>query len=132
MKPEYVVYVLTALAAVVVVLTRLRLGKESAAGRHQVGAGILNVHTACGVLALVGWLVYLVGASDLVGVVALAFWWLTAIAGVLILLRWLPSRGRHATDARDDTWSEGPGLSVLAHLGMVVGVLVFSWFYVSR
>jgi hypothetical protein len=131
-KPEYVVYVLTVLAAVVVVLTRLRLGKESAAGRHQVGAGILNVHTACGVLALVGWLVFLVGASDLVGVVALAFWWLTALAGLLILLRWLPSRGRHATDARDDTWSEGPGLSVLAHLGMVVGVLVFSWFYVTR
>jgi hypothetical protein len=131
-KPEYVVYVLTALAAVVVVLTRLRLAKDTAAGRHQVGAGILNVHTACGVLALVGWGIYLVGASDLVGVIALAFWWLTAIAGLLILLRWLPSRGRHATDAKDDTWSAGPGLSVLAHLGMVVGVLVFSWFYASR
>ncbi len=132
MKPEYVVYVLTALAAVVVVLTRLRLAKDSAAGRHQVGAGILNVHTFCGVLALIGWVVYLVGESDLVGVVALAFWWLTAMAGLLILLRWLPSRGKHATGARDDTWSEGPGLSVLAHVGLVVGVLVFTWFYVSR
>jgi hypothetical protein len=131
-KPEYVVYVLTALAAVVVVLTRLRLAKDSAAGRHQVGLGILNVHTFCGVLALVGWVVYLVGASDLVGVVALAFWWLTAIAGMLILLRWLPSRGKHSTGAQDDTWSEGPGLSILAHVGMVVGVLVFTWFYVSR
>ncbi len=67
MKPEYVVYVLTALAAVVVVLTRLRLTKDAAAGRHQVGLGILNVHTFCGVLALVGWIVYLVGANDLVG-----------------------------------------------------------------
>ena len=132
MKPEYVVYVLTALAAVVVVLTRLRLTKETAAGRHQVGLGILNVHTAFGVLALVGWVVYLVGANDLVGIVALAFWWLTTLAGLLILLRWLPSRGRHATAARDDTWSEGPGLSVLAHVGMLVGVLVFTWFYVSR
>jgi hypothetical protein len=131
-KPEYVVYVLTFLAAVVVALTRIRLMKDSAAGRHQVGLGILNVHTFCGVLALVGWVVYLVGASDLVGVVALAFWWLTALAGLLILLRWLPSRGKHATGARDDTWSEGPGLSILAHVGMFVGVLVFTWFYVSR
>jgi hypothetical protein len=131
-KPEYVVYVLTFLAAVVVALTRIRLMKDSAAGRHQVGLGILNVHTFCGVLALVGWVVYLVGASDLVGVVALAFWWLTALAGLLILLRWLPSRGKHATGARDDTWSEGPGLSILGHVGMFVGVLVFTWFYVSR
>jgi hypothetical protein len=131
-KPEYVVYVLTFLAAVVVALTRIRLMKDSAAGRHQVGLGILNVHTFCGVLALVGWVVYLVGASDLVGVVALAFWWLTALAGLLILLRWLPTRGKHATGARDDTWSEGPGLSILAHVGMFVGVLVFTWFYVSR
>ena len=132
MKPEYVVYVLTALAAVVVVLTRLRLTKDAAAGRHQVGLGILNVHTFCGVLALVGWVVFLVGEDDLVGVVALAFWWLTTFAGLLILLRWLPSRGRHATGVRDDTWSEGPGLSILAHVGLLVGVLVFTWFYVSR
>jgi hypothetical protein len=131
-KPEYVVYVLTALAAVVVVLTRLRLTKDAAAGRHHVGVGILNVHTVCGVLALVGWIVYLAGANDLVGIVALAFWWLTTFAGLLILLRWLPSRGKHATGAREDSWSEGPGLSVLAHVGMFVGVLVFTWFYVSR
>ncbi len=132
MKPEYVVYVLTALAAVVVVLTRLRLSKDAAAGRHQVGGGIVNVHTFFGVLALVGWVVYLVGENDLVGIVALAFWWLTTFAGLLILLRWLPSRGKHATGARDDTWSEGPGLSVLAHVGLLVGVLVFTWYYVSR
>lgn len=132
MEPEYVVYVLTALAAVVVILTRLRLTKEAAAGRHQVGLGILNVHTACGALALAGWVVYLVGSNDVVGIVALAFWWLATFAGLLILLRWLPSRGRHATEARDDTWSEGPGLSVLAHVGMFVGVMVFTWFYVTR
>ena len=132
MKPEYVVYVLTALAAVVVVLTRLRLSKDSAGGRHHVGHGILNVHTFFGVLALVGWVVYLVGSNDLVGVVALACWWLTALAGLLILLRWLPSRGRHASGGGTDSWSDGPGLSVLAHVGMLVGVLVFTWYYVSR
>ncbi len=50
-------------------------------------------------------------------------------AGLLILGRWLPSRGRHAADATSDTWSEGPGLSVLAHVGMLVGVIVFTWAY---
>jgi len=129
---EYVVYVLTALAAVLVVLTRHRLTPEAAAGRHQVGLGILNVHTVCGVLALVGWIVYLLGENDLVGIIALAFWWLTAFAGLLILLRWLPSRGRHATTARTDSWLRGPGLSVLAHVGMLACVLVFTWYYVSR
>ena len=47
----------------------------------------------------------------------------TAVAGLLILVRWLPSRGKHAAEAREDTWSEGPGLSILAHVGMLVGVL---------
>jgi hypothetical protein len=131
-KPEYVVYVLTALAAVVVVLTRVRLAKGSAAGRHEVGLGILNIHTVCGVLALGGWIFYLVAADDLVGIVALAFWWLAVIAGLLILLRWLPTRGRHSSSTRDDSWSEGPGLSILAHVGLLIGVLVFTWFYVSR
>ncbi len=64
--------------------------------------------------------------------VALACWWLTALAGLLILLRWLPSRGRHASGGGEDSWSDGPGLSVLAHVGMLVGVLVFTWYYVSR
>ena len=70
--------------------------------------------------------------NDLVGIVALALWWVTAIAGVLILLRWLPTHGKHSSSSRDDSWSEGPGLSVLAHVGMVVGVLVFTWYYASR
>jgi hypothetical protein len=131
-KTEHLVYVLTGLAAVVVVLTRLQLTKEAPPGRHQVGLGILNAHSACAVLALVGWIVFLVGADDLVGIVALAFWWVTALAGLLILLRWLPSGGRHATGGGDGAWWVGPGLSVLGHVGMMVGVLVFTWYYVSR
>ena len=52
MSLEVIVYILTALAAVVVVLTRLRLRKEEGAGRHKVGTGLLNVHTFFGTLAL--------------------------------------------------------------------------------
>jgi hypothetical protein len=130
MSTEVIVYVLTALAAVVVVLTRLRLGREEGgAGRLQMGRGLVNVHTAAGALALVLWVVFLVTGNEAVGIAALAFWWIVVIAGLLILVRWLPSHGKHASDGQEDSWSEGPGLSILAHVGMLVGVLVFSWAY---
>ncbi|HEY3529584.1 MAG TPA: hypothetical protein VGK78_10560 [Nocardioides sp.] len=134
MKPEYIVYVLTFLSAVVVVLTRVRLSQTEAAGQHQVGMGTVNAHSGFGVVALLLWLAFLVTGHDmsLVGIVALFFYWLTALAGLMILLRWIPSRGRHASDSSDDSWSEGPGLSILAHVGMLVGVVVFTWFYATQ
>ena len=137
MSIEVVVYILTALAAVAVVLTRLRLGGEGGAGRLEVPRSLVNVHTGAGVLALVTWVVYLFADEEaplggaLMGIVALALWWVTAVAGLLILVRWLPSRGKHADQAREDSWSEGPGLSLLAHLGMLAGVLVFTYAYAA-
>jgi hypothetical protein len=135
---EVIVYVLTVLAAVVIVLTRLRLGRESGgAGRLQVGTGLLNLHTVAGVVALVVWVVFLVAPENstlggaTVGIIALAFWWVVVLAGLLILVRWLPSRGKHASQGRQDSWSDGPGLSILAHVGMLVGVLVFTWAYLT-
>lgn len=134
MKPEYIVYVLTFLSAVVVVLTRVRLSQSRAAGQHQVGMGTVNAHTGFGLVALALWVYFLVtGHNDsLVGVVALFFYWLAALVGMLILMRWVPSRGRHASGSADDSWSEGPGLSVLAHVGMVVGVIVFTWYFATH
>jgi len=133
---EVIVYILTALAGVVVVLTRLRLGKqEGGAGRVSVGATLLNLHTVAGTLALVVWVAYLVAeeetalGGELAGIIGLALWWVVTLTGLLILVRWVPSRGRHATSAKEDTWSEGPGLSILAHVGMLVGVLVFTYAY---
>jgi hypothetical protein len=133
-KPDYIVAALTFLSAVVVVLTRVRLSQSRAAGQHQVGMGTVNAHTGFGVLALVLWVYFLFTGHDrsLVGVVALFFYWLTALVGLLILTRWVPSRGKHASGSADDTWSEGPGLSVLAHVGMVVGVLVFTWYFATH
>jgi len=135
---DLIVYLLTALAAVVIVLTRLRLGREEGgAGRFQVGHALVNLHTSAGVLALVTWLLFLIAddssplGSPTVGIVALFFWWVVVFAGLLILIRWLPSHGRHAQTAKEDTWSEGPGLSVLAHVGMLVGVCVFTWAYLT-
>ena len=138
MSTSVIVYVLTALAAVVVVLTRLRLGrKDDAAGRFELGGGLLHLHTIAGVLALLIWVVFLVAPSDstaggsAVGIAALALWWVTSVCGLLILVRWMPSRGKHASAGTTDSWSEGPGLSVLAHVGMFVGVCVFTWAYLT-
>ncbi|MBC2932996.1 hypothetical protein [Nocardioides sp. zg-1228] len=132
-----VVWILTALAAVAIVLTRLRLRGESAAGRLSISRRVPWVHFGSGVVALVLWLGVLVAPEDspvggpLVGILAIACWWVTAICGLLILARWLPARGRHAPAAAGDSWSDGPGLSLLAHLGMVVGVLVFTYAYLT-
>jgi len=132
-----IVYILTALAAVVVVLTRLRLSGEGGAGNASVGQGAVNAHTTAGALALVVWLLFLVAdeesalGSETVGIIALALWWVTVVAGLLILVRWLPSRGKHASATREDSWSEGPGLSVLAHVGLLVGVAVFTFAYLT-
>jgi hypothetical protein len=136
---QTIVYVLTARAALVVVLTRLRLGRDEGAGRVYVGRTLLNVHTFSGVLALVAWLVFLLAGDSfsddteaLIGIAALALWWVVVLAGLLILVRWLPTRGRHAAGGTEDTWSEGPGLSVLAHVGMLAGVGVFTWAYLNN
>ena len=134
MKPEYIVYVLTFLSAVVVVLTRVRLSQARAAGHAQVGMGTVNAHTAFGVPALVLWVAFLVTGHDnsLIGVLGLFFYWLTTVVGLLILSRWKPSRGRHASSSTNDSWSEGPGLSILAHVGLLVGVFVFTWFFATQ
>lgn len=128
------VWVLTALAALVVVLTRLRLsGDES--GRFAVSDRLLAAHTLTGVAALVMWVTFLIAPDDtfvggsLFGVLALAMWWAVVVCGLLLLMRWLPSGGRHVPQDVGDAWGKGPGLSMLAHLGMAAGVLVFTWAY---
>ncbi|WP_310529307.1 hypothetical protein [Nocardioides sp.] len=135
---EVLVYVLTPLAAVVVVLTRLRLsGDGSAAGRLQISHRLLLVHTVVGALALVLWVLFLVFPPDnplggsAVGIVAIGLWWVTTIVGLLVLARWLPARGKHAEPAATDSWAQGPWLSMLAHIGLLVGVLVFTYAYLT-
>lgn len=126
--PQTITIVLTVLAAVVVVLTRVRLAKDGgdAAGRLSIPPGLLNAHTVAGALALVLWTVYLFTGTSIVGWVGLLFWWITVAAGLLILARWMPAKGRHSSGPVMDTWGGGPGLSVLAHVGLLVGVIVFT------
>jgi hypothetical protein len=133
--PERIALILTALAAVVVVLTRVRMSprREAAAGRLDVPRRLVNVHTLFGVPALGLWGSFLL-VDDLravIGYAGLLCWWVTTCAGLLLLVRWVPAHGRHAADPAADSWGEGPGLSLLGHVGLLIGSLVWTWFLVS-
>lgn len=136
MSTEAIVYVLTALAALVVVLTRLRWARGTT-GRLSLGYGMVNLHTVAGALAVVTWVTFLIAPEDhplgtsTFGIIALAFWWVTAIAGLLILQRWRRPRGRHAATDDGRSGSGGLALSLLAHLGLAVAVCVFTWAYLN-
>ena len=138
MSLPVVVYVLTALAAVVVVLTRLRMRGGQGAGRFHVGNRLLDVHTVTGVLALVVWTIFLIApessplGTSTFGIIGLGLFWIVTVAGLMILVRWMPSHGKHASEGVRDKWSEGPGLSVLAHVGMLVGVVLFTFAYLTN
>ena len=129
--PMRITIVLTVLAAVVVVLTRVRLAKdEGSAGRLSIPTGLLNLHTGAGVPALLLWTAFLVTDNVLLGWLGVLLLWVTVVVGLLILARWLPAKGRHSSGPSADTWGEGPGLSILAHVGMLVGAVVFTSFLV--
>lgn len=129
MTPMRITIVLTVLAAVVVVLTRVRLANdEGGAGRLSIPQGLLNLHTFTGVPALLLWTGFLFTDNTLLGWLGVLLLWVTVIAGLLILARWLPARGRHSSGPSADTWGEGPGLSILAHVGMLIGAVVFTSF----
>ena len=133
MSHQVLTYALTALAIVVVVLTRVRLGGDRQGGGNlAVTNRFVTWHTAIGLLAAVVWLVFLaVFGEALLGAVALAGWWVTALIGLLLLVRWLPSRGRHAGGVSSDSWLAGRLLSFLGHLGVFGCVCYFTWAYVS-
>jgi hypothetical protein len=123
---------LTALAAVVVLLTRSRLvATEHQSGVFSVSHAILNAHSVVGVLAIAAWAWWLSGAGHGVGAVAVALWWALTLLGLAVLSRWLPSHGRHSGEPTDDGWAEGPWLSILGHVGMLLGVCYFTWFFLA-
>ncbi|HEY9562504.1 MAG TPA: hypothetical protein VIR30_01930, partial [Nocardioides sp.] len=65
MPLTWIVYILTALAVVVVMLTRVRLGGDRGAGRFRISPVLLNIHTGAGALAILVWTAFLVtGAGE--------------------------------------------------------------------
>lgn len=128
MDLENAVWMLTALAAVVVLLTRMRLSSEQTQSGHAVvPLQVVNAHTVVGVVALAIWIYYLSDPSGGLGAVALVAWWVEVAIGLLILARWQSGTGRHAADATGDSWAEGPALSILGHVGMLLGIAFFTW-----
>ncbi|TWG95604.1 hypothetical protein L615_004800000140 [Nocardioides sp. J9] len=122
------VWLLTGLAAVVVLLTRLRLATEqSQAGHALVPLAVVNAHTVIGVVALATWIAYLSSPGGALGAASLVVWWIEVVIGLLILARWLSGSGKHATATTGDSWGQGPGLSILAHVGMLLGICFFTW-----
>lgn len=136
---ELLVYVLTALAALVIVLTRLRLHLR-VSGRVAMSGLVPAVHTVAGAVGIVAWVIFLFAPTrsahsgqwaDLLGIFGLLCLWLVVVAGLFILVRWMPSRGRHAGETAADSWSRGPWLSIVGHVGMLVGVVYLTWAYAT-
>ena len=121
-----VAWFLTGLGAVVVLLTRIRLGGEGEVGRTSGFAAysraLVRFHTFFGVLGLGIWIGAMITDRRLLALAALVPLWLLTVVGLLLLARWLPSGGRHADDKATDAWGEGAGLSLLGHVGMLIGV----------
>jgi len=122
-------WMLTALGAVVVLLTRVRLGGEDehSSGVSAVNRPVLNLHTVVGVLTLGLWVAGLVTDRRALVYGGLAGWWVLTLAGLALLMRWLPSGGRHSGQKATDAWGRGAGLSMLAHIGTLVGALYFTF-----
>ncbi len=122
-------WMLTGLAAVLVLLTRVRLSVSDgrAAGVTDVSGALLTWHTTVGVLALTLWITALSTDSGVLESLALLAWWILTVVGLMLLARWLPARGKHADDKATDEWGKGAGLSLLGHLGMLVGAVYFTF-----
>jgi hypothetical protein len=128
---DVVVYALTGLAA-------LGIAWTAVFGTSNRGVAMARaprrLHLVAGVLALIGWVLFLFTDSaslpqrELIGIGALFFWWLVVGAGLLLLVQYLPSRGRHAGSRAKRRFS--PALvGVFMHLMMLVCVGVFTYAY---
>lgn len=121
------VYVLTVLALVGVVGTRLRL--------HGSTSTWLLVHTAAGLVGFVVWMAFLIAGEDTwlggsgVGIVGLGLWWLVCVAGLFLLASIRSGGGRRVAHARRTTV---PWLSILVHVGMLAAWIVNTWAYATQ
>ena len=130
---QLLVYLATALVALVVLLTWLRLRRPDA----HIGGFVPLLHVSAGVVGLLIWVVFLIMplgsplGSSLAGVIGLFFLWLVVVAGVFLMLRWRPSRGKRAREILPAARTGGRALSLFAHLGTLVLVVWLTWAYVT-
>jgi hypothetical protein len=132
MSPNVISAILLVLAVVLVVLTRLRLAKadDPGAGHLDIPLGLVNAHTVLGTLGILVWGSYLLFETHwVIGFLGLLLWWATTVVGLLILARWLPAKGKHASEGVTDSWTDGPWLSVVGHIGALVGAIVWTAYF---
>ncbi|MGO1167449.1 MAG: hypothetical protein ACTMHL_12630 [Janibacter sp.] len=123
-------WILVALGALVLVLTPLRLRRaRGQEGMTNFAPWVLNLHTLAAfiglgliTLRLLG--VHESGAATWAAIIAMV---VAALIGLSFLARWRRSGSRHSVDFEGDTWTRGPWLSQLAHIGFVIGTLIFTW-----
>lgn len=123
-------WILVGLASVVLVLTPVRL--RSARGQEGMvdfSGWVLNLHTislflglALIALRLLG--VHESGPATWVAIIAMA---IASLIGLSFLARWRRSGSRHAVAFGGDSWTRGPWLSQIGHIGLAIGTVVFAW-----
>lgn len=130
---ELLVSLATLLVALVVLLTWLRLRRP---GAHA-GFFVPLLHVTAGLVGLVIWVVFLAMppsspfGSSLAGVIGLFFLWLVVVAGIFLMLRWRPSRGKRARAIAGAAGRGGAAISILVHIGTLVSVVWLTWAYVT-
>jgi heme/copper-type cytochrome/quinol oxidase subunit 2 len=133
-----VVYVLTGVSILIVLFTRRaqrRTQVRASRSTRSSTSGIVTVYTTAGLLAGLGWLLFLASPDDsptghpLVGVVGLFFWWITALVGLRMMSGRRP-RGRHSAPVEQSARS-GRGLLVVGQLVLLLVVGFFTWAYTT-
>lgn len=123
-------WILVALATLVLVLTPVRLrGSRGARGMTDFSPWALNAHsiTLFIGLALIVLRLLDVYSSTIATWVAIVCLVIASLIGLSFLRRWSRTGSRHSAAFEGDSWTRGPWLSQLAHIGLTVGTVIFAW-----
>lgn len=123
-------WILVALAILVLVLTPLRLrGSRGQDGMVDFSGWALNLHSITLVIGL-GLIVLRlldIHESSFATWVAILSLVIASLVGLSFLARWRRSGSRHAVAFGGDSWTSGPWLSMIAHIGLAIGTIAFAW-----
>lgn len=123
-------WILVALAALVLVLTPLRLrASRNQEGMVDFSDWALNLHSITLVIGL-GLIVLRlldIHESTMATWLAILALVIASLIGLSFLARWRRPRSRHAVDFAGDSWTRGPWLSQVAHVGLTIGTVLFTW-----
>jgi hypothetical protein len=129
---DAILWVLVGLGVAIILLVRLRLaGSHEHAGRSQVPVAYVNVYALIGFAALGLLVAYILTGMRVIAYAVIPVGWVFALIGLGMLMRWMPRRSKHAAGPIADSWTRGPVLSILAHTGVLLGVIIAT-FIIAR